>query len=478
MRGRRYWLSAMMCVWVLALSTLGRAEVYFQVVAGGIDYRSEGVVARAGGATIRLAKGASLRLSPGARLHRVHKQARFWLSNGGRTPTHLVALASGRMDVESSDPELAVMVTAPLAVTSFVRGGRMHIVAHADQVSVVNLEGTVSWAMKSWKFAALPPGKVRSLAKHSEGESDILPPPVVRLENNLFGGFGPGATLAGVSWEPVSGAVRYRVSIEQLEPERRMVNTLETSGTTLAPTSRLEPGRYALSVQAIDRFDINGRFSPAAPFSVMGVRSSDGGYVDARGNIVAGYDRRVQLTFADGLLMKGPREWLPLPSEIVLPSGEPMNLHLRQAGDTRLVSARVLPQQVQTKVTVGPKFARWPGETVRVEVEISGPSPGSMPGWMVPRFRVLLGIDELEVSWRREGNRFVTEVPPHSGDGPWIVRAEVEDQYGHLLGRDFVEIAPRPAPLPPAPGVTPPAAGAPAASVAAPPPVPPPQASR
>lgn len=467
MRGRQYWLSATMCVWVLALCTLARAEVYFQVVAGGLDYRADGVVARQSGATVRLAKGASLRLSPGAKLYRVHKQTRSWLSNAGRTPTHLVALASGSMDVESADPDLAVMVTAPLAVTSFVRGGRMHLAAQPEQVSVVNLAGTVSWAMKSWKFAQLAPGKVRSLAKHWQAESDILPAPVVRLEHNLFSGFGPGAPLEGVSWEPVPGAVRYRVSIEQLEPERRLVNTVESAGTTLAPAPRLEPGRYSLSVQAVDRFAINGRFSQGLRFSVMGVRNSDGGYVDARGNIVAGYDRRVQLTFADGLLMKGPREWLPMPSEIVLPSGEPMNLHVRQAGDTRLVSARVLPQQIETTVTVGPKFARWPGDTLRVEVDISGPSPGNMPAWIVPRFRVLLGIDELEVSWSRDGNRFVAEVPPQSGEGPWIVRVEVEDQYGHPLGRDFVEIAPRrpPAPAPAAPAAT---AGAPGAAPVSP----------
>jgi hypothetical protein len=221
-------------------------------------------------------------------------------------------------------------------------------------------------------------------------------------------------------------------------------------------------------VQAIDRFAISGQFSPAEPFSVMGVRASDGGYIDPQGNIVAGYDRRVHLTYADGLLMKGPREWQPVPNELVLPSGEPMNLHLRQAGDTRLISTRVLPQQIKTRVTVGPKFARWPGENVRVEVAIEGPSPGSMPAWIEPRFRVLLGIDQLEVTWSREGNRYVTEVPPQSGDGPWIVRAEVEDQYGHLLGRDFVEIAPRPAPFPPPSAVAPPA---PVAASPAPPPV-------
>jgi hypothetical protein len=454
MRARRYWLSAWMCVWVLALSTASRAEI-FQVVAGRLETQSDGVVAAAEGATVRLAQGASLRLSPGTKLYRVHEQTRLWLGKRGRTLTHRVALASGRLDVESADAELAVMVTAPLAVTSFVRGGRMHLVAEAGQVSIVNLDGAVSWATKGWKFSSLAPGTVHNLSKQAETQSAILPAPLVRLENNLFGGFGSGATLSGVSWDPVPGAVGYRVGIEQLEPERRPVSDVQTTTLTLSPAPRLEPGRYALSVQALDRFGINGQFSKSEPFSVMGVSNTDGGSVDARGNIIAGYNRSVHLTYAEGLLMKGGRlDWQPMPAEIVLPSGEPMTLHLRQVGDTRMLSARILPQKLETRVSVGPKLARWPGDSVRVEVQIEGPTAGSPPSWIEPRFRVLLGIDEFPVTWTQHGATYTTEIPPQSGEGPWIVRVEVEDQYGHLLGRDFVEIAARPS----EPVRTPPAA--------------------
>jgi len=129
-----------------------------------------------------------------------------------------------------------------------------------------------------------------------------------------------------------------------------------------------------------------------------------------------------------------------------------MNLHLRQVGDTRMVSARVLPPAIATSVFVGPKFAHWPGDRLRVEVKIEGSSPGAPPAWITPRFRVQLGIDDLPVTWSQIGDTYVTEIPPQGGEGPWIVRVEVEDQYGHLLGRDFVEIAQRPAPAPrPAP---------------------------
>jgi hypothetical protein len=303
----------------------------------------------------------------------------------------------------------------------------------------------VSWAVKSWKFSALAPGKVHSLSKESDTESAILAAPALQLENNLFG-VGPGSTLSGVSWDPVPGAVGYRVSVEQLEPQRRLLSDLQTTGPTLAPAPRLEPGRYALSVQALDRFGISGPYSKSEPFSVMGLSSSDGSYLDAQGNIIAGHDRRVHLTYADGLLMKGAQpDWHPVPEEIVLPSGEPMTFHVRRANDTRMLSGRILPPRLETSVSVGPKFARWPGDNVRVEVKIAGSTAGSPPSWVVPRFRVLLGIDEFPVTWSQQGDTYVTEVPPQSGEGPWIVRVEVEDQYGHLLGRDFVEISPRPA---------------------------------
>ena len=164
---------------------------------------------------------------------------------------------------------------------------------------------------------------------------------------------------------------------------------------------------------------------------------------------MAGYDRRLQLTFANGLIMKGGKlDWQPVPDEIVMPSGEPMNLHVRQAGDTRLLSARVMAHQVMALVSVGPKLVRWPGDNVRIEVSITGPEGRRAPTWIEPRFRVLLGIDELDVEWTRRDGKFVAEVPPQAGDGPWVVRVEVQDQYGHALGRDFVEIAP--APLAPA----------------------------
>jgi hypothetical protein len=119
--------------------------------------------------------------------------------------------------------------------------------------------------------------------------------------------------------------------------------------------------------------------------------------------------------------------------------------------------------QVKTTVRVGPKLVRWPGESVQIEVSITGPGGEGIPAWIEPQFRVLLGIDEVEVAWRREGDKFVTEVPAREGEGPWVVRAEVSDQFGHALGRDFVEVAPRELAPPPPVAAPPPAAPKPPA---------------
>lgn len=456
-----------MCVLALGVSTPSHAEV-FQVVSGKLDSDDNVFVAPESGATIRLSKGITLKAWPGSRLHRVHKRAKLWISAEGRTLTHVVALAGGRVDIECNDPTRAVLVRAPLEIASVVRGGRMSLAAHAGQVSIVNHDSTVIWALGAGKFSKLEAGKIKTLSKFAESETALLPATEVRMENNLYGGFGRGAELTGVDWQPVPQAVGYRVSIQQLEPENRALGVIETVGPALSPPPQLPAGRYALSVHAVDRFGIEGRASQLHSFTVVGVRTSDGGYVDRRGNIVAGYDRRLRLTFAEGLVLKGGAlDWRPVPEEIVLPSSDPMDIHVRQAGDTRLLSARVMAHQVKTTVSVGPKLVRWPGESVQIEVSITSPDGEGIPSWIEPQFRVLLGIDEVEVTWRRQGDKFVTEVPAREGVGPWVVRAEVSDQFGHALGRDFVEVAPRDI--------------APAAPAAAPPPAapkPPAQASR
>jgi hypothetical protein len=95
---------------------------------------------------------------------------------------------------------------------------------------------------------------------------------------------------------------------------------------------------------------------------------------------------------------------------------------------------------------------RWPGENAQIQIKLASSNGGPPPTWIKPRMRVRLGVDELDVSWAQQGDSWLAQVPPQPGVGPWVLRIEVEDQYGHSIGRDFVEIAARVVvPIAPAP---------------------------
>lgn len=445
MHARCFWRSALLCAGLILMNTSTRAEV-FRVVAGGLERQGGLLVAGAQGAVVDLERGVQMRIGPGSELHAVHKRQRFWLSKEGRTRTHVVAVARGRVEVDNAtDFKRAVLVITPQKAVCVSRSGKMTIVVADDVASVVNRGGSVLAGRGLSKLSPLPESFAESFGDSGIERRALLPGTRVAMEHGLYGAFGGKARVSGMRWDPIEGARAYRVRIRQTEPDTGFVRDVETRDPEMSSGLELSAGRYQVTVRGLDRFGVRGQSSEPAVFSVLGVETSEGGYVDRRGNIVAGYDRKVHLTYADGLVMKGGQaRWQPVPSEIVLPSDQPMSLHLREAGDSRLVSTRLLARQLQTRVHAGPKRVRWPGDGVRVEVNIADADGGPRPAWVQPRFRVLLGIDELEVRWTEdEDGRFQAEVAPQAGPGPWVVRVEVEDQYGHVLGRDFVEIARR-----------------------------------
>ncbi len=68
------------------------------------------------------------------------------------------------------------------------------------------------------------------------------------------------------------------------------------------------------------------------------------------------------------------------------------------------------------------------------------------PEWVQLKPTVTLGIEPIEVAFTRDGNRLTGTVPPNAAPGPWVLRVEVQDQFGALLGRDFLEIGKAPPP--------------------------------
>ena len=63
-------------------------------------------------------------------------------------------------------------------------------------------------------------------------------------------------------------------------------------------------------------------------------------------------------------------------------------------------------------------------------------------GDVVAKAKVFVNVTPVQVDWKREGNLMTGTVPSGSGAGPWVVRVEVADDTGSVVGRDFLEIAP------------------------------------
>jgi hypothetical protein len=54
--------------------------------------------------------------------------------------------------------------------------------------------------------------------------------------------------------------------------------------------------------------------------------------------------------------------------------------------------------------------------------------------------QVFVNVKPVEPTWTHSGNTYMAKVPPATGAGPWVVRVEVNDDFGDSAGRDFIEL--------------------------------------
>ena len=187
---------------------------------------------------------------------------------------------------------------------------------------------------------------------------------------------------------------------------------------------------------------MRGPWSKRVPLRVVGVALPDGAYV-ASGNIHLGQGQKARFTHTEGLVLthSGVRRYLPGSSLVPLHENARTMVSFRLPGTATLAITEMLPRPVRAEIEIGPKRARWPKDEVKVSVALAPSGPGSVPISIEAHPRVMIGIDPVELEWHRRGNRMEAVVPPSSDKGPWVVRVEVEDQYGVPLGRDFLEVA-------------------------------------
>jgi hypothetical protein len=115
---------------------------------------------------------------------------------------------------------------------------------------------------------------------------------------------------------------------------------------------------------------------------------------------------------------------------------------LRIPGSKEEAVLRLEPRGLRANVQIAPHAAHWPLDRVLVRIELYDANGRAVPEDAGVLPSVTVNMEPVSLRWERKGRTLSAALPPSPTPGPWVVRAEVHDRRGELLGRDFLEIVP------------------------------------
>jgi len=397
------------------------------------------------GTTKQLAGGARLHLAPGTRIE-VVRTMKLQLAPPGspQTVTQVVKLISGRVDVDipvSAVPKTAVLLQAPNKVSAVAKGGHSIAIADANRVTIAAVDGDMLAASgNAWK--TLPSGLVRGFTglDPSYQEQKIPGIPTLRIPQPLLLALGADATEAHAEATGVKEADHYQLSVWRVtEKGNELVRQLDTRGP--ASISGLPPGQYQVTARAVDSSGIFGRESAASSLRLVGAELPVGARFEG-GALLLGQRARAKLIGATGLeaSYNASQHFVTAPDSVGLSQGESTLLRLREPGKLEEVRVALEPRGLRAEVQISPKHPQWPQDMLEVTVQLFDTRGRPVAESTPVKPQVLLDVQPMDVTWRRSGNTMHTVVRAPNGQGPWVVRVEIADEFGDPAGRNFVEI--------------------------------------
>ena len=409
----------------------------------------------ADGCTVRTSDGSTLTLDPGAlvtvsQLYFIVLDSgpfaslgrRFELRSGG---------ARANVVTDKKRPRTIVIGTPNDGMVA-VRPGETHVVVTEDRAGVASWVGG-ALVKQAKRTLALDPGQATTIAADGPLVARPVAPspewaaPVGRLDEPqpLAVALDSRSGALGLTWRPVADVSGYRFEIAGDESFGKVTETITLKADQHAYLVRnLPEGNYYGRVIALDRDGVGSRPSALAPLRVMTVRTPDGSAVDREGTrVVAPQGSNVQFSGHANLEMAvDDHKFRPAAAELTVDE-TPHVVRLRFEGDYgRETRLHVEPRALKADITLGPVWARWPDDAIEMSVAISDPSGRFDPQSVQPKVEVLLGIEPLDVEWKREGTRLTARLAPRMTTRPEVLRVIVRDQAGVQLGRAFLEIEP------------------------------------
>ena len=388
-----------------------------------------------GGAVVTFSKDAKYELG---------RPIKLQLSPTGsdKTPVQVIKLTAGRVNVtipESKKPKTAVLIQAPRKVSAVAKGGQSLVIAAADRITVAAVRGEMLAALgNDWK--ALAGGVVRSFGAGVTTEQPVPPAPKLNVASSMLLALN-GDVTTKVRALPAPNVTYRQLSLFRVEGNKRSKLSEAEWRSDEQALPRLSPGRYEVLARAVDRFGVESTNSEPLTLRVIGAQLPEGARL-VGDSILLGRVGRVKLIGADGLEASYGRAsvFIPVPKDVGLARGESTLLRLREPGAKQELGIKLEPRTLKADVEIGPKSARWPGEALQVTVKLFDHSGKPSKEELKHKPQVFVNVAHVIPTWTHSGNTYTAKVAPATGTGPWVVRVEVNDDFGDPVGRDFIEL--------------------------------------
>ena len=402
--------------------------------------------------TVARATAGDTRTLPGGAVVTFSKDAKYELgrpiqvqlstTSSDKTPVQVIKLTAGRVSVtipESKKPKTGVLIQAPRKVSAVAKGGQSLVIAAADRTTVASVRGEMLVAQgNDWK--ALAGGVVRSFGAGVSSEQPVLSAPKLSVASGLLLAL-DGDASTNLRALPMQNVAYRQISLFRVEGNKRsrLSDTEWRSDEQALP--QLTPGRYEVLARAVDRFGVESVNSEPITLRVIGAQLPEGARL-VGDSILLGRKGRVKLIGADGLEASYGRAnlFIPVPKDVGLARGESTLLRLREPGSKQELGIKLEPRTLKADVEIGPKSARWPGETLQVTVKLFDHRGRPSKDALKHKPQVFVNVAHVTPTWTHSGNTYTAKVAPAVGPGPWVVRVEVNDDFGDPVGRDFIEL--------------------------------------
>jgi hypothetical protein len=406
----------------------------------------EGATSATAESTRTLPGGAVLKFSSDAK-YELTKPIKLALSTTGsseKTPVQVIKLTAGRVTItipesKAKVPKTGVLIQAPRKVSAVAKGGESLVIAASDRVTVAAVKGEMLAALgNDWK--PLPSGIVRSFGAGTATEQPVPTAPSVKVDKPMLMALG-GTASTQLRAAADKNIVKREMVLYRVEGNNRARLKQSEWSDESEQLPALTPGRYEVQARGFDRFGVASPMSAAVTLRVVGADLPDGARLSGD-TILLGRAGRVKLIGADGLESSYGKAnvFVPAPKDVGLARGDSTLLRLRVPGTKEELAIKLEPRSVRADVAIGPKSARWPGDALEVKVQLFDHKGKPVTDALKTKPRVFVNVAQVEPTWTHSGNTYTAKVPPMKGDGPWVVRVEVSDDFGDQVGRDFIEL--------------------------------------